>query len=209
MTLRTPLPSILARLRATRLTIDDHYDDAVDDAATRPLEAGLALLLHDLEATRRRLQVAEDRLRALLYDVLPRGVTEVEGLGTLEPKPGTNRKDWDRARAAQRVVLVALGRLGAVDPDTGEVLDARAVEVASATLEAITTAARLEFRVGKAEAGTGLAAFDLDAADYCREEAGRSTVIARWVDADELGAGRDVDDLADVVRLSDLRDLAG
>lgn len=194
--------ALLKFLGSIRTNINRATMPAMDEAVLLPLEEGLAVLLHDLEATRRTLQLAEAEVRRLLADVLPRGVTELEGLGTLEPKGGTKRKDWDRQRATTRVVAVALARAGVLDADTGEVIDQWALEVAQAVVEALTTAARLEFRVGHPERADrpGLATLGLDAADYCTEEAGTATVVSRWVDL-ELEQADD----AEVIRLDTLR----
>lgn len=193
--------AFLTELSLTRAVIDADALEAVDHASHGGVDA-LALLLHDLEATRRKISMAEDAVRGVLYGVLPSGITEVDGLGTLEPKSGAKRKDWDTPRLVPRVVRQAALEAGAVDDD-GTVVKPAWWEGAAAATEALTIAARLEWRVGRAKAGTGLARFGIDAADYCTELAGRSTVVSRWHDLEDTSPDND---LAEVIRLPTLRD---
>ena len=183
--LRAVLQATQSHLEARMAELEPSLADTSDDE--------LAYLLRATEELAGALKATDTTLRQAIAQRCPFGQPWVlEGVATFEWRGGKKRTAWDRAGATSAVVRAGMLRGGIIDPDSGEVVLTEALPAVQAVVDALTTAARLEFRAGT-DNGTrpGLKALGLDPADYCTEEAGQATVTAIWPgqepDDDEAG----------------------
>jgi hypothetical protein len=144
----------------------------------------LAELLRHLEGLKRVAQLAIGELARALEPAVRRERLVVDGLGSFEWQGGTIRKAWDHDAILSRLFEIATSTEYRLDPDTGEL-----EPEAEALLRAMVSAARFEWRAGKADGRSpGLRALGIEPDDHCQAERGRGTVRATWADGalDEL-----------------------
>lgn len=147
----------------------DPLEAAMTDAAAGGFDV-LAGLLRTLEELKAAAATAASLVNGLMADVCMEDTTTVDGLGTFELKPGTNRKTWDSAAAVRDVAAWALELEHRTDPESGEV-----VGEGEAVRDAIAAAGAFSYwRVGV------LKTMGLSADLYSEVVPGRRKLVARW-----------------------------
>lgn len=134
---------------------------------------GLAALLQAVRRARATLAFLESDTETLVAGLMASNVVVIPGVGVLERRGGRKRSAWDHARLAS-LLAVRVADQRRVDPDTGEILPRPPGRLAQDVVDELLACAGLSYwKVGE------LRARKLDPADYCEEEAGRSTVGIR------------------------------
>lgn len=134
---------------------------------------GLAALLNAVRRARATLAFLESEVETLVAGLMPSQVVAVEGVGVLERRGGRKRSNWDHARLAS-MLAARVADQRRVDPDTGEVLARPPGRLAQDVVDELLACAGLSYwKVGE------LRARKVDAAQFCEEEPGRTTVGIR------------------------------
>lgn len=133
---------------------------------------GLAALLAAVRHTRATLAFVESEVETLLAKAMPSATLAVEGVGVLERRGGTKRRNWDHPRLAS--LLAARVGDRRFDPGTGEELARPPAVLAQDVADEFLACAGVSYW----KAGA-LKARGLDPAAFCEEEAGRATVGIR------------------------------
>lgn len=149
-----------------RVTADSDLTSDTDEVAT------LAQRLHTAKQITDHARAVQAQIEQKLADVLKgqRGPVEIPGVGTVERKAGTVRKQWDHTRLAPLVAVKALeAAQGEIDKPLAEWVAERIIEAAGINY----------WRVGV------LKTLGLKAGDYCDESLGNPTVILRPVETND------------------------
>lgn len=149
-----------------------HVGSEVERVAVRLREVYdlelLAAELRDLRRLGRTLRIIDDEITEKIVPQISGLVSaEIEGVGVIQAKKGSERKAWDHAALLRMVV--ARGRdERRIDPDTGEVLESEV----DAVVRAITACAGIrDWKV------TGLRSRAIDPDEHCQVSWGPAKVV--------------------------------
>lgn len=164
--------------------------EAAAHAGDLPREEVVEALGRAVDALDRHLghvRFLSGELSAALAGVMPAKWWMLASGLPIERVSGTKRTEWRRDELTQALTRAALRRSGAVSED-GEASPAL-VEAVETTVAIITSAARLEARMGNEKTGEGLRGLGIDPADYCTETPGRPGVRLHRPEKLAPGAG--------------------
>ena len=134
-----------------------------DDLDQYSLEDLVKLLIQGREMTR-VIRDITSRIEQATVRAMPHRKMTLEGIGVVEKTTETTRKEWDHPMVAGQVVLRATD---AWTQETGEIVSN---ELAGRLLDAMMTAARMEWRV------TALKEMGIDPEQYCETTYGSQKV---------------------------------
>jgi hypothetical protein len=145
---------------------------ATDDRRHELAEHGdwhaLAFLLAELRRLQADLRLLIDTVEQDCYRLLPDKRTEIDGLGVLEKRKGTDRRAWQSIDLLDEILRVAV-----VDRETGVVLDDETMirqRIHEVLVDAVPFNPSLGWRV------TALRELGLDPDEWCETKPGRESV---------------------------------
>lgn len=130
---------------------------------------GMVQLLVALRRGQAQLRWAAEQLEDEIVKVMPARDTEVPGVGRVELRTGTTRKQWDK----EALVAALVARIGddptiLADPDTGELHPP--AHIAETVIARFLEAATPSWKV------TGLRKYRIDPDEFCETTYGRKTI---------------------------------